>query len=644
MAKRSLYSRSWILPEISWSDLPQSVVLSVAASDPDLVELIATGGTTVQRSTLKGAEAMAALLRSGPQETLWSALLSAVNVHKRLDGLTSAPDNPDLVAVHLHGAICLPDEDSVAVIVGSKPCSYLTDIWLSPAVKQSANDAWANYCQAYQKWKDEQEAKQRSNKEFIDRLPVEHQEKLRSMEHYSPHSEQPPVPVATDVLSKLAKGILVPLPGKSPASRATKIIAALTSTRLEPPRNGEHEGILAAGHTTNHCALVAWEPRGSLPSYPEIRECLQTRLRSAFARPRRYDVSPPDFDFPPSSETVIVTGTVAGINAIADLPRDQLHDLSFPFNNPATMAEAGRETIRKSGFDAFGWYQPFHVWDEDTWGIYLLAEKLDELACTLHEDLRQAGERSHGLAMLLAVAMVYQHELFHAQVEAGVSWQELNALQPKLRCYQKNVYAAARGTDDWLEEALANWSSRSAILAQLPAWKTLGLVRDESSVERVIDANLDLSPPGYRNWRVGGKRETWRQFTSELMTGKPAHLSKPLPLPNESLLADPLPFDLCEDDVPIRIVGHGVIADWLLANPATFSTPTRKEIERALKFFGYQCDKGRGKGSHELWFGEDKRAFPIPRRDPLSRGVFNSFLHHFGLDKMKYVHEIRPQL
>ena len=308
------------------------------------------------------------------------------------------------------------------------------------------------------------------------------------------------------------------------------------------------------------------------------------------------------------------------------------------------MAGAGREAIRQSGFDAFGWYQSFHVWNEDAWGIYLLAEKLDEFACTLHEDLRQAGERSQGLAMLLAVAIVYQHELFHARVEAGASWQELNAMQPKLLRYSRDVYAAARGKNECLEEALSNWSARSAIMAQLTAWKMRGLVRDESAVVRVIDANLDLSPPGYNNWRAGGRRETWRQFSTELMTGTAAQALKSLPLPNESLLADPLPFDLREDDIPVRIVGHGVIADWLSANPATFSTPALKEFEKALKFFGYRCDKNRGKGSHEMWFGKDKRGFPVPRRDPVSLTVFQNFLHHIGLDKMTYASEIRPQL
>ena len=644
MARKSLYPRSWIRPDISWSNLPQSVVLAVDANDPDLVELIATGSKSAQRVPKKVAETFAALVKSGPKNTLRSALLSAVNFHRRLKGLSPASDSPDDFVVYLHGAIQLPDAGEVAVIVGSSPSSFLPTIWLSPAAKQAASEAWASHGQALQHWREEQEAKKRRDEEFIDRLPAEQREKFRSMAHYSADTQQPPVPDASAVVSRLAQGVLVPLRGISPASRDAKVIASLTNTLIEPPRDGEHEGIVAAGHETKHCALVAWFPRGNLPPYPEILECLRSKLGKAFARPRRNDVSPPDFDFPPSIESLSVTGTVAGIDAIGDLPRNQLHDLSLPFNDPDAMAEAGRDAVRQTSFDAFGWYQSFHVWDEDTWGIYLLAEKLDEFACTLHEDLRQAGERSPGLAILLAVAIVYQHELFHARVEAGASWQELNAQQPKLLRYKRDVYAVARGKDEWLEEALANWSARSAILAKLPAWKTQRLVRDELAVIRVIDANLDLSPPGYNNWQAGGRRDTWRQFSTELMTGKAAQALKSLPLPNESLLADPLPFDLREDDIPVRIVGHGVIADWLLANPATFSTPTRKEIERALKFFGYQCDKSRGKGSHELWSGDDKRAFPVPRRDPLSRGVFNSFLHHFGLDKMKYVLEIRPQL
>ena len=57
---------------------------------------------------------------------------------------------------------------------------------------------------------------------------------------------------------------------------------------------------------------------------------------------------------------------------------------------------------------------------------------------------------------LLAFGMTYAHEMFHARVEAALSWAEINAQQPRHLRYKERVYQALRETPDWLEEALAN--------------------------------------------------------------------------------------------------------------------------------------------------------------------------------------------
>ncbi|WP_158287749.1 hypothetical protein [Falsiroseomonas bella] len=42
--------------------------------------------------------------------------------------------------------------------------------------------------------------------------------------------------------------------------------------------------------------------------------------------------------------------------------------------------------------------------------------------------------------------------------------------------------------------------------------------------------------------------------------------------------------------------------------------------------------------------GPDKRAFILPTRDPVSPGVFKTFLQHVGIDEATYVYELRPNL
>ena len=39
-----------------------------------------------------------------------------------------------------------------------------------------------------------------------------------------------------------------------------------------------------------------------------------------------------------------------------------------------------RKDAKGQGFEAIAWFQPYHVWTEETWGIYFDARKLDDLA------------------------------------------------------------------------------------------------------------------------------------------------------------------------------------------------------------------------------------------------------------------------
>jgi len=105
-----------------------------------------------------------------------------------------------------------------------------------------------------------------------------------------------------------------------------------------------------------------------------------------------------------------------------------------------------------------------------------------------------------------------------------------------------------------------------------------------------------------------------------------------------------MPYDFLASDIPVRFAGNGIIADRLQSHPATFNVPQRREMERALKHFRHSLDASGGKGGHQKWTGPDQRAFILPTRDPVSPGVFKTFLHHVGIDKATYVRQVRPIL
>ena len=160
-------------------------------------------------------------------------------------------------------------------------------------------------------------------------------------------------------------------------------------------------------------------------------------------------------------------------------------------------------------------------------------------------------------------------------------------------------------------------------------------------MSRVVEGALDLAPPGYSDWRAGSSTATWRLFATELITAKPRPRAG---LPTDSILHDPLPYDLRPEDIPVRFIGEGQVADRIQSNPASFHVPSRREAEKVLKLFGCELDKSKGKGEHQNWTAADKRAFSLPTRDPVSKEVFDNLRAFIGKNKSTYVTEIRPRL
>lgn len=78
--------------------------------------------------------------------------------------------------------------------------------------------------------------------------------------------------------------------------------------------------------------------------------------------------------------------------------------------------------------------------------------------------------------------------------------------------------------------------------------------------------------------------------------------------------------------------------------PVTFNVPTRRELEQGSQALQARRRPLGGKGGHQKWTGPDRRAFILPTRDPVSVGVFKTFLQHLRIDKTTYVRDVRPNL
>ena len=641
-SSRPLRLQSWIPPSFAWTTAPDVFCIDVPLGDMDIVEFMSTGVCEIDfLGTKKTARLMALLL---DEKSLRRQLREAVWAPAKLKPTGSRIKAGTKVVAHCHGVFLLPDGKNLCVAVErSKP--LVPDAWISAGLKADADALLLEHQSKVAEFDEAIDRKKKDNEDFYARNSdlkkgLGLAEALLAVESHF----QRPVLTAERLLPSLPRAAKFPQPTSGDLERlARAAIAAIAASGWPPSRDGNYAGILPGAAGRRSQGLVSWVPHTGLPSYPEIRWAVQKRLPAALRKPRIEQMGKPKFDTGTQPVQDSVQGH--GFDPVSNDLKDALDDLQLDQSDFRNRIDDVRKDAKGQGFEAIAWFQPYHVWTEETWGIYFDARKLDDLALSFLDDFKSARVHgSHSLAALLAFGLTYAHELFHARVEAALSWAEINAQQPRHLRYKERVYQALRETPDWLEEALANWSAWDWFKAPGIQSLVARMASNAEGLDRVVEASLDLAPPGYQEWRLGHQPGTWRTFANQLSTGNPKITATGIGLPLESALTGLLPYDFQPADIPLRFVGPGVIADRLQSHPATFNVPPRRELERALKHFRHSLDASGGKGGHQKWTGPDQRAFILPTRDPVSTGVFKTFLHHVGIDKATYVRQVRPNL
>ena len=633
----SVRVESWIKPQFVWTLDSDSFVVVVSTEDSDVTRFISVGSCEFTFCGSKRLAATMAALRD-TRHSLHSELLKAAWDPVRLIPRHWRSRTRGDISVYFRGAFLLPDGEHLAVLVGRSEAGRVAD-WLSAECKAKADELVAAHDAAVAQFDKDMQTKRAEKEAFYSKPEMERfkgfvESKLAEEELFGR-----PILTAEEILPLLPRGAVFEFRTKSPEASTKRAIKAIAESKLPLSRGGSYQGIPPPTARGGALALVTWAPYSGPPAYPEVRAAVEARVRSAFKRPRKAGLARPQLELgvePAASGTVDGDQPGEILSALADLRLDT--------PDADERADRSRQEREQRGFEALAWYQAHHVWSEASWGIFFGAAKLDELAVSILDDLKSSSAFvPQGVAALLAFGLTLAHEQFHARVEAATTWLELSTLQPRHIRYSERVYDALKLTPQWLEEALANWSAWAWFKSE-PIQAAIGRYSSRApQIERVVENTLDLSPPGYRDWRQGDSGSAWRILATQLAHGKPTP-SGPIGLPLESQLAGPFPYDFTATDVPVRFVGKGVIADRLLSRPATFNVPARDELERALKHFKHEKDRSGGKGSHEKWTGPDERAFILPKRDPVSGHVFRSFLQHVRIDKTTYVRSVRPQL
>ena len=136
--------------------------------------------------------------------------------------------------------------------------------------------------------------------------------------------------------------------------------------------------------------------------------------------------------------------------------------------------------------DCLAFYLPFHYYHPTWWGVYLLLDGVVWLAADIWR--RSRRKITPIQAVEAARLFLYYHEAMHHKTECFATRLELTHRTPLFKTGFAQLYRTTVGTDDCLEEGLANASGLDG------TWEKLHSL----AVDKALSSYSDHCPPGYR--------------------------------------------------------------------------------------------------------------------------------------------------
>jgi predicted RNA binding protein YcfA (HicA-like mRNA interferase family) len=289
----------------------------------------------------------------------------------------------------------------------------------------------------------------------------------------------------------------------------------------------------------------------------------------------------------------------------------------------------------ESGPHACAWYRQI-AFNGPSFGIFIRQECMLELARAMAPFVFTPGtglSLGHiDLLVRLAFNYLYLHEQFHHKVESLAIRIAVADRRAVYSPYWFRVYAPNRGTDDLMEEALANADALHRFAE--PRYATFGVPPWMSPVDGVRDFLRDHfrgAPAGYRM--------AARYLTAAAFASGQDKLS--------AMVADavlPVGKDWRRwEFAPQMLRGLFPITSsiWVVVKPparvvvpttaAPLSVSTR-EVEDLLPRLRYRKVPGEGKGSHQKWEPISGVGNPveIPRDRDIPKGTLNGIAKDIG--------------
>lgn len=293
------------------------------------------------------------------------------------------------------------------------------------------------------------------------------------------------------------------------------------------------------------------------------------------------------------------------------------------------------------GWDRCAWYQPIHF-HGPAWGIFLYDECIVDVARVLYQLIGRPYLNAGVAKALLRAgfATLFLHEQYHHKTESLGLRLHVVEQTPRYVDYFRRVYVPAAGSDDQIEEGLANADSYHR-LDEVPYRDWLGKSL-KLATRRYLIASFTMAPPGYRLAAGLVDLGDFDKLENMLEAQVQEALLAPVrPRANDFELATHLNQSMFSVRQNIWTVASKGAKPLLPVKPGWVTPLSRKALEKYLRANGYLEQKGRGKGSHRVYAKDGSKPVILPDSDDLSHVVLRNTAHTLGL---KSVNDLRSSL
>ncbi|KLR59931.1 putative periplasmic or secreted lipoprotein [Actinobacteria bacterium IMCC26207] len=295
--------------------------------------------------------------------------------------------------------------------------------------------------------------------------------------------------------------------------------------------------------------------------------------------------------------------------------------------NPGT----GERSNGVPGWDVCAWYQPIHFQGFD-WGIYIYDHCILDIAAAVY---RRLG--SPTLSMTLAKALVragfaalFLHEQYHHKVESAAIRMLIVQQSDIYLRYMARVYMVADGTDDQLEEGLANADSFYRLDSD-PYSSWLGTAV-RSALKQHLRDSFRIAPPGYGLAEDIVEYGTFSSDQCELLARLQEGTLNPVrSVPDDFVIATHLTHSLFSVRQDLWSISSRGSSPLLPTKGLSLPQVSTRTVERLLAEKGWVLVKGRGKGSHRMYRVDGARPIVLPDRKDLSPAVLRNTAKALGM-------------